>query len=488
MEDQIPSVIRDIPVNFDGHRSPSSSPARGTGRGRDRSESVLSDHGVDHEEQERQAAAELAAATTEALRNVALRPSPFYKIVLTGGPCGGKTTALARLSSYLRERGFEVITVPEAFSILGSNGFEMSYFGTEGMGMVVQDTVMKLQESLEDGFEKILRARGKPGVLLCDRGLMDGAAYMSTEEWDELLKRRGVKNVCELREGRYNAVFHLITAAEGAEKFYTLENNEVRTETPEEARTVDGKTRNAWIGHPKLCVLDNSTNFEGKLQRLVDTTAQLVGLPAHLSRTTTKFLLKSRPSLDDFPPDIKYNVFTVEKVYLYDEDKTSLQASASDITEEYSFVRKRTSLCKDGHRLGSAYGQTTVKRTVDGQAIEVKRIISRREYVSSYKNRDQSRHIVKQKRISFLYNMQSFNIHMYEEPSSVGNLCILHAQAEVSTSNPPSPISSGGGGGVGAGGNANVDLPPFLQVDRRLTSSREDEEKYGAFRISRIGG
>ena len=490
MENEQPSsTMRDVPVNFEGHRSPSSSPARGSARGRDRSESVVSDHGADdHEEAERQAAAELAAANTEALRNVALRPSPIYKIVLTGGPCGGKTTALARLSSYLRERGFEVITCPEAFGILGSNGFEMSYFGTEGMGMVVQDTVMKLQESLEDGFEKVLRARGKPGVVLCDRGLMDGAAYMSTEEWDEMLKRRNIKNVCELREGRYNAVFHLVTAAEGAEKFYSLENNEVRTETPEEARAVDVKTRNAWIGHPRLCVFDNSTNFEGKLQRLVDTTAQLVGLPAHLSRTTTKFLLKRRPNIDEFPPEIKYNVFMVEKVYLYDEDKElrSSQTSGSDITEEYSFVRKRTSLCKDGHRLGSAYGQTTVKRTVDGQAIEVKRIISRREYVASYKNRDQSRHIVKQKRISFLYNMQSFNIHMYEEPSSVGDLCILHAQAEVSTSS--SPVKGGGGGGIGASSSAEVDLPPFLEIDRRLTSSKDDEKKYGAFSISQIGG
>ena len=473
MEDQA------VPVKFDGHPSPA--------RGRDRSVSVVSDHSDDHEAAvERQAAAELAAATTEALRNVTLRPSPFYKIVLTGGPCGGKTTALARLSSYLRERGFEVITCPEAFSILGSNGFEMSYFGTEGMAMVVQDTVMQLQESLEDGFEKILRARGKPGVVLCDRGLMDGAAYMDSEEWDEMLKRRNIKNVCVLREGRYNAVFHLVTAAEGAEKFYSLENNEVRTETPEEARAVDVKTRDAWIGHPRLCVFDNSTNFEGKLQRLVDTTAQLVGLPAHLSRTATKFLLKRRPNLrEDFPPEIKYNVFVVEKVYLYDE---SSQASGSDIIEEYSFVRKRTSLCKDGHRLGSAYGQTTVKRTVDGQVVEVKRIISRREYVASHKNRDQSRHVVKQKRISFLFNMQSFNIHIYEEPSSVGDLCILHAQAEASTSNPSSPAKGGDDVDFEASGtgNAGVDLPPFLDVDRRLTSNKEDEKMYGAFSISRI--
>ena len=28
------------------------------------------------------------------------RDVPFYKFVLTGGPCGGKTTALARVSSF----------------------------------------------------------------------------------------------------------------------------------------------------------------------------------------------------------------------------------------------------------------------------------------------------------------------------------------------------------------------------------------------------
>jgi hypothetical protein len=43
----------------------------------------------------------------------------------------------------------------------------------------VQDTVMDMQIGLEDGFERVLRTRGRPGVLLCDRGLMDGSAYMS---------------------------------------------------------------------------------------------------------------------------------------------------------------------------------------------------------------------------------------------------------------------------------------------------------------------
>ena len=34
--------------------------------------------------------------------------APLYKIVLTGGPCGGNTTSLARLSSYLRDEALKL--------------------------------------------------------------------------------------------------------------------------------------------------------------------------------------------------------------------------------------------------------------------------------------------------------------------------------------------------------------------------------------------
>ncbi len=42
------------------------------------------------------------------------------------------------------------------------------------------------------------------------------------------------QDIVSLREGRYDAVFHLVTAAQGAERFYTLENNEARSETPQQ--------------------------------------------------------------------------------------------------------------------------------------------------------------------------------------------------------------------------------------------------------------
>lgn len=397
---------------------------------------------------------------SEAERNLRQGSSrPFFKFVLTGGPCGGKTTALARVSSYLRERGFEVFTAPEAFTILASNGFSLDYFATEGMDVITQLTVLSWQESMEDGLENILKARGLPAVLLCDRGIQDGAAYMEPEQWEHVLHAHNWQ-VVDVREGRYNAVFHMVTAAEGADAFYTLENNDARTETPEEARVMDRKTQKAWLGHPQMYVLDNSTDFEGKLQRLVEFIARLVGLPTNLSRQTAKFLLAEKPNLDAFPSDIDYHVFDVDKVYLVN------QASSSQFQEEYQFIRKRTHVSKDGTRGGSVYGETTVQITHDGQKLQKKRIISSREYASSLRQRDLTRYVVRQQRISFLYKLQSFTIHLYEKP--VCDIGILHAQVEAPD-----------------GEECKVELPPFLNVERQLRCEDEDE-KYGAFNISLI--
>lgn len=37
---------------------------------------------------------------------------PIYKIVITGGPCGGKTTGLDRIKKEMTEKGFRVFSIP----------------------------------------------------------------------------------------------------------------------------------------------------------------------------------------------------------------------------------------------------------------------------------------------------------------------------------------------------------------------------------------
>jgi nucleoside-triphosphatase THEP1 len=407
------------------------------------------------------------APLTEAAQNLLssdnVRP-PLYRFVISGGPCGGKTTALARVFSYLRERGFEVINCPEAYTILNSNGMSFDFFTTEGMSTVIQGTVLDVQLALEDGVQRVLKARGKPAVMICDRGAMDGSVYVAQEEFQTVMDERST-NIVQLRDSRYDACFHMVTAADGAEAYYTLENNKVRHESIEDARIVDQKTQRAWLGHPHLHVIDNSTDFEGKLSRLIDIISTIVGLPSNLKRVTTKFLLKSRPDLSLFPSDIHYQIFEVEKVYL--QQTTSSSGCESD----YSFIRRRSSVDHTtGKLLGSVYQITSVSRAGTNNMIELKRIISQREYTTAFHNRDLKRRIIRQRRISFLYEKQSLNIHMYDSP--VVDLNILHAQVEATNS---------GNESVQA-----VNMPPFLCVDRQLGNNKEDEEKYGAYSLSLI--
>ena len=74
--------------------------------------------------------------------------------------------------------------------------------------------------------------RNRVAVILCDRGLMDGKAYMEAETWEKMLRTYGIHEK-DMRDNRYDAVFHLITAADGAAKYYNLDTNHARTETIE---------------------------------------------------------------------------------------------------------------------------------------------------------------------------------------------------------------------------------------------------------------
>ncbi|RLN74356.1 hypothetical protein BBJ28_00008617 [Nothophytophthora sp. Chile5] len=120
---------------------------------------------------------------------------PIYKFVLTGGPCAGKTTSLDRLSTFFRDRGFRVYVVPEASTLLQTGGafFLCVLAGRLGCSdlkekdiLNFQWQILKLQMSLEDSFYSLAQDSGKPCVILCDRGVMDGSAYMTPDQWEEL--------------------------------------------------------------------------------------------------------------------------------------------------------------------------------------------------------------------------------------------------------------------------------------------------------------
>jgi hypothetical protein len=147
--------------------------------------------------------------------------------------------------------------------------------------------------ALEDIFTEVAVSSEKPAVILCDRGVMDGSAYAEPQVWQAILDETSWSTI-QLRDRRYEAVLHMVTAAEGAEEFYTGANNEARYEGIEEARILDKKLVNAWVGHPHLTVVDNKDKkgFNRKVERALDSILKFIGLPCPTSYFK-KFLIKS---------------------------------------------------------------------------------------------------------------------------------------------------------------------------------------------------
>jgi hypothetical protein len=97
-------------------------------------------------------------------------------------------------------------------------------------------------DHISNSITDFAKSCSQKAAVLCDRGIMDGSAYVSKEIWSGVLAGAGLDSV-SAREGRYDAVFHLVTAADGAESYYSLANNEARHESIEDAVKQDRKTQ-----------------------------------------------------------------------------------------------------------------------------------------------------------------------------------------------------------------------------------------------------
>ena len=213
-------------------------------------------------------------------------------IVITGGPCGGKTTAMSWLQNALTSAGYAVIFLTETFTELANGGIS-SYNCKDNFAF--QRIQVRYQLERERLYRRAAEALSNDNVVIVhDRGSMDDKPYMTAEEFASILEELGQDEV-SFRD-KYDAVFHLVTAAKGALPFYTTANNTARTETPEEAIDLDEKTLAAWAGHPHLRIIDNSTDFNGKMLRLLKEVMAALGEPEPMEHAR-RFLIKY-PDLD----------------------------------------------------------------------------------------------------------------------------------------------------------------------------------------------
>ncbi len=311
------------------------------------------------------------------------------KIVVTGGVCGGKTTALASIRSAFDRLGYKVITIPEPATEFKGNGVLPWECASAEEYQWCQ---MSVQLTRERAYERAARGMTDDKILIvCDRGMLDNKYYMTPEEFQRVIADLGCTEV-ELRDS-YDAVFHLVTAAKGAEQFYGNENNATRHETLEEAAAMDDGFIAAWTGHPHLRVIDNSTDFRGKMDRLINEISYFLGEVAPF-QTERKFLI-------EYP----------------DEQALASLPNAERVDMTLTYLR-----AEDGHELrvrkcsgkGNSYHLTEKRIDAEGNKRLVRRQhLSKREYRNLLQQADPDRRPIEKTRWCLMYANQYFDVDIF---------------------------------------------------------------------------
>jgi predicted ATPase len=182
--------------------------------------------------------------------------SGCQRIVLTGGPGGGKTTAADLMR---REVGDRIVIVPEAATMLFSGGFprEAELHAKRS----VQTAIYHVQRNLEDIHSALYADR----ILLCDRGTLDSAVYWPQDGDGDFYQSLSTTFEDEL--DRYDAVIFFETAAVGN---LSIEGgNPTRTETIEEAVKLDRRLQEIWGQHSNYNFIAHENSFLKKLQNAI---------------------------------------------------------------------------------------------------------------------------------------------------------------------------------------------------------------------------
>ena len=317
------------------------------------------------------------------------RKQSITRIVITGGPCAGKTTAMSWIQNAFTQKGYLVLFVDETATQLSNGGapWRLTRNNREYQYRVTQ--LMLAKEEVFTGIARTFEA--EKVLIVCDRGALDNRAYMTAEEFRYVLDKLNTSEV-ELRD-HYDAVFHLVTAAKGAEEFYTTANNAARYETVEEAAAMDDKLIAAWTGHPHFRIIDNSTDFEGKMVRLLSELVSFLGEPEPYE-IDRRFLIEY-PDIEALEKDPSCRKVEIMQTYLKSDPGTEVRVRQRGIDGSYIYYR------------------TTKRQVSDKKYIVLEKRLTPHEYLEAMMEADITRRQIRKTRYCLTRGGQYIEIDVY---------------------------------------------------------------------------
>ncbi|MBP5684201.1 MAG: ATP-binding protein, partial [Bacilli bacterium] len=160
------------------------------------------------------------------------------KIVLTGGPCAGKTTTITKVEEHLIERGYHVLVLNECATEMIKGGIRP--FGDYKATVYdFENEILNLQLYKEKRYKDFIEKYDDDAkvVILYDRGSVDIKAYLGEDNYNKILKENHLKNEVLLNE--YDLVIHMTTVAKEEENKYSNASNKARFEEAKEAIDLD---------------------------------------------------------------------------------------------------------------------------------------------------------------------------------------------------------------------------------------------------------
>ena len=226
-------------------------------------------------------------------------------------------------------------------------------------------------------------------------------------------------------------MLHLVSAADGAEQFYTTSNNASRNESADEeglriARMLDKKVIEAWTGHPHLRVINNNVDFDRKLNRVLKEISNVLELPQPIEEER-KYIVEL---VGEMPDSIESEI---TQTYLVAEPGSEVRLRRRGWDGKYVNVH------------------TNKKKVSGSEEIVTERQVSNALYESLLQQADPYRQTIRKLRKSFIWKGQFFELDTYH--GHLEGLVILETK--------------------GIANHEDVKFPPFLKVIKDITGDME---------------
>ena len=170
--------------------------------------------------------------------------------------------------------------------------------------------------------------------------------------------------------------------------------NAARYETVERAREIDDNTIRAWSGHPSLQIIDNSVDFEDKINRAIAAIYRVLG--QEVPDTDKSKYLIAMPPVELLPE--KYGAVPTEMMQTY-------------LTATNPLAERRVRQQRSGD--GYLYFYTEKRIGEDGRRWVTERPISEKEYIRYLMESDLTLRAVRKTKYRFQYAGRAMEIDVY---------------------------------------------------------------------------